>query len=147
FVPGKDVRAITRRLEDDRLLMPLEHAIAIVIGLALGLHHAHGLLGADGSPLGIVHRDVSPHNVLVGFDGSVKLIDFGVAKARDHSATTTAGGLKGKLGYMSPEQCLSQPIDRRSDVFSLALVLRELTTGRPLFSSDAGQYEILQTIV
>jgi serine/threonine protein kinase len=147
FVPGKDARALTRSLAAEKRTMPIEHAIAIAIGIAAGLHHAHNLAGADGQPLGIVHRDVTPHNVIIGFDGSVKLIDFGIAKAKDRSVTTVAGGLKGKFGYMSPEQCLSQPLDRRSDIFSLAVLLRELTTGRRLFQSGISEYEILRTII
>jgi serine/threonine protein kinase len=84
-----------------------------------GLHAAHEKKGTDGKPLGIVHRDVSPSNVVVTFDGGVKLVDFGVAKLTAQADLTRTGTLKGKVSYMSPEQCNNDPIDRRSDVFSL----------------------------
>src|SRR5205807_10465827 len=105
--------------------IPLEHVIAIVISAAAALHYAHEMRSPDRKPLGIVHRDVSPANVMLGYDGTVKVTDFGIAKASFRSAETQSGTLKGKISYMSPEQCLGQVVDRRSDVFALGIVLFE----------------------
>ena len=117
--------------------IPAEMAVRIIADAAAGLHAAHEAKGEDGQLLGVVHRDVSPHNILLGTDGAVKLVDFGVAKAMGRlSEATSAGQLKGKFGYMSPEQAMAKPIDRRSDVFSLGIVLFELTTGRRLFRGE-----------
>jgi serine/threonine protein kinase len=120
--------------------IPPEMAVRIVADAASGLHAAHELTNEQGESLGVVHRDVSPHNILIGTTGSVKLVDFGVAKAVERLAEATmAGQVKGKFGYMSPEQAVARPVDRRSDVFSLGIVLFEVTTGRRLFrgSNDA----------
>jgi len=114
--------------------IPPEMAVRIVADAAAGLHAAHELTNEQGESLAVVHRDVSPHNILIGTTGSVKLVDFGVAKAVERLAEATmAGQVKGKFGYMSPEQAVARPVDRRSDVFSLGIVLFEVTTGRRLF--------------
>ena len=94
--------------------LPLEHALNIVIGVCAGLHYAHEKVGFDGQPLDIVHRDVTPQNVIVTYDGGVKLLDFGIAKASNRFGETRFGTLKGKVPYMSPEQCRGEPLDRRS---------------------------------
>jgi serine/threonine protein kinase len=120
--------------------IPPEMAVRIVADAAAGLHAAHELRNERGELLEVVHRDVSPHNILIGSNGAVKLVDFGVAKAVERLAeATVAGQVKGKFGYMSPEQAVARPVDRRSDVFSLGIVLFETTTGRRLFrgSNDA----------
>lgn len=108
----------------------------IIAQAADGLHHAHETKDETGTPLGIVHRDVSPHNIFVRYDGTVLVTDFGIAKAANRITQTETGGTKGKLAYMSPEQVRGQPIDRRSDVFALGTVLWELTTGRRLFKAQ-----------
>jgi serine/threonine-protein kinase len=109
-------------------------AVHIAIEVAAGLHAAHETCGEDGEPLGIVHRDVSPSNVLLTRDGRVKVIDFGIAKARGRLGATRSGsGLKGKLRYMSPEQAWGRPIDRRADLYALGICLWELLAGRGLF--------------
>ena len=117
----------------------LSHEVAarIISDACAGLHAAHELVGDDGAPLHVVHRDISPHNVLVASDGIVKLTDFGVAKAEGREQNTQSGELKGKLLYMSPEQLTSNALDRRSDVFSMGIVLYESTTGVRPFGTKA----------
>ncbi len=136
YVHGQSLLKIMRQITQLRRWLPLEHALAIVIGTCAGLHYAHERHGLDGRPLGIVHRDVSPPNILISYDGAIKVADFGVAKAAVASAATGVGTLKGKVPYMSPEQCRSAPIDRRSDIFSIGILLYELTVGRRLFQAD-----------
>jgi hypothetical protein len=136
YVHGEDARNILRRASERGARVPLEHVLAIVTSAAAGLHHAHEQIRADGTSLGIVHRDVSPANILIGFDGGVKVADFGIAKAAHQTVETQSGMLKGKVAYMSPEQCNNEPVDRRSDVFSLGIVLHELVTVRPLFQRE-----------
>lgn len=134
YVHGLDLRRV---LIDRRgVPLPLGAALRIVIDIATGLHHAHSLCDGSGRPLGIVHRDVSPSNILVAYDGAVKLTDFGIARMTAQTHVTATGSIKGKPGYMSPEQCLQDDIDARSDVFSLGVVLYELTTGRPAFPGE-----------
>ena len=117
--------------------IPPEMAVRIIADVAGGLHAAHELKNDQGENLGVVHRDVSPHNILIGTNGVVKLVDFGVAKAKERLVdATVVGQVKGKFGYMSPEQAIARPVDRRSDIFSLGIVLFELTTGRRLFRGD-----------
>ena len=135
YLHGKDVLAILRELSRTKRRMPVEHALAIGSGIAAGLHHAHEQLGFDGRPLEIVHRDVSPANAIVTYDGTVKLVDFGIAKAAQTSETR-AGVRKGKAAYMSPEQCRGDPLDRRTDIWSLGVVLYELFTMTRLFRAD-----------
>jgi serine/threonine protein kinase len=125
--------------------LPLAQAIGIVASAAAGLHYAHERLGPGGDPLGIVHRDVSPSNVLVSYDGAVKVSDFGIAKWAYQRTRTQEGTLKGKFAYMSPEQCRGRPVDRRSDVFALGAILYEMTTGAAPFSG-ASDLEILNQI-
>jgi serine/threonine protein kinase len=136
YVHGKDVQKLLERAHSLDERVPLEHVLTIMTAAAAGLHHAHEQRDADRNSLHIVHRDVSPANILIGFDGSVKVTDFGVAKAAHQTARTQSGVLKGKVAYMSPEQCNSSTIDRRSDVFALGIVLYELVTTRHLFAAD-----------
>ena len=134
YVHGLDLRRLlsTRRGEP----LPLGAALRIVIDVATGLHHAHSLCDGTGRALGIVHRDVSPSNILLSYDGAVKLTDFGIARMTEQTHVTASGVIKGKTGYMSPEQCLQEHVDARSDVFSLGVVLYEVTTGRPAFPGE-----------
>ncbi|MGA2451374.1 MAG: serine/threonine-protein kinase [Polyangiaceae bacterium] len=118
--------------------IPLSAASAIVLGAALGLHAAHEGVGADGKSLGIVHRDVSPQNILVGVDGLARVLDFGIAKAAARSDQTPAGEIKGKLSYMAPEQLLGEEVGRAADIYSLGVILWELVTGRRLFATAVG---------
>ncbi len=114
--------------------LPMEAALQVVIDVARGLHELHEHRSTDGRPLGLVHRDVSPSNVLLAYDGSVKLTDFGIAKAMELTSATRTGTFKGKLGHSSPEQARGETIDRRSDVFCLGILLYEVTTGTRAFT-------------
>ncbi len=137
YVHGQDTRSILRkasRIKGHEI--PIAIAVQIVRSMASALHHAHERKRPDGAARDIVHRDVSPSNILVSYDGAIKLADFGVAKAATSSVRTRTGALKGKVGYMSPEQARGTMIDRRSDVFSLGVVLWELLAMRRLFKTD-----------
>lgn len=147
-VHGEDLRAIVRQMKKKEVLeFSLEHAIGIVLGACAGLSYAHEKRGLDGAPLGIVHRDVSPQNIVVTFDGDVKVVDFGIARseARRSEENTRSGKLKGKVPYMSPEQARGESLDRRSDLFSLGTILFELTTGKRLFKGQS-EFETLKLI-
>lgn len=134
FIAGNTAQELFDRAAERQERLPLEIAVEIVSAAALGLHSAHVLNGMDGKPLRIVHRDISPHNILVGYDGQVKVFDFGVAVAA--SVSENANQLAGKAAYMSPEQCRGRRVTARSDVFALGVVLHELVTGQRLFLRD-----------
>jgi serine/threonine-protein kinase len=146
-VHGEDLRAIVRQLKSrEAPEFPTEHALTIVVGVCAGLAYAHEKHDLDGTPLDIVHRDVSPQNVVVTFGGDVKLVDFGIAKSVARlGEDTESGRLKGKVPYMSPEQARGEAVDGRSDVFAAGVILFELTTGRRLFKA-ASEYETLKLI-
>jgi serine/threonine-protein kinase len=146
YLHGETVRSILEQARERTLRLPLALATTVIGAAAAGLHHAHDRRGPDGSPLGIVHRDVSPSNVICGYDGSIKLIDFGIAKAQARTTQTATGFVKGKAGYMAPEQALGHPVDRRSDVFALGIVLYELSTQSRAFRA-ASEFEAVQRIV
>ncbi|HSD88745.1 MAG TPA: serine/threonine-protein kinase [Kofleriaceae bacterium] len=146
YVHGENARAILETTLRRGWTIPLELAVMIVSGAAAGLHHAHERRGKGGQPLNIVHRDVSPANIMVGYDGSVKVLDFGIAKAEERATKTVGGTIKGKYGYMSPEQCKGKPIDRRSDIFALGICLYELTTLRRAFKGN-DDFETMKRIV
>ncbi|MEZ4360445.1 MAG: protein kinase [Kofleriaceae bacterium] len=133
YVHGENCRAILENSIRRQIQIPIELAVLIIAGAAAGLHHAHERKGKSGQALNIVHRDVSPANIMVGYDGSVKVLDFGIAKAEERYTQTVGSTIKGKYGYMSPEQCKGKSIDRRSDIFALGIVLYELTTQRRAF--------------
>lgn len=134
FVDGPNLHgAAVRAFKMDYRPFPLRECLFVIAEACKGLDYAHCKTTPTGEPLGIVHRDISPPNLLLSFDGSVKVADFGVAKARDQGVRTRTGVLKGKFGYMSPEQAAGHAIDRRSDVFSLGIVLWELLAGKRLF--------------
>ncbi len=137
YVRGRDLRHVLQRARQRERTLSWSEVIAVMVGLCAGLHHAHTRADERGRPLGIVHRDVSPANVLLSFDGEVKLADFGVAKARTSMVSTVAGRLRGKIPYMSPEQCRGEALDRRSDVYSAGVVLWESIAGRRLHDGDS----------
>ena len=131
YVHGRNLLEVLKRGAEYPLSMAC--ALTVIAGVAAALHHAHELLGPDGRPLGLVHRDVSPSNVMIAHSGAVKLTDFGIAKAVSRTSTTLEGKIKGKVGYMSPEQTRGDMIDRRSDIFALGILLYEATTGARAF--------------
>ncbi|MFS8067944.1 MAG: protein kinase, partial [Byssovorax sp.] len=147
YLHGEDVRSVRKALRPTRGRMPVEHALNVIMGVAAGLHYAHEKVGFDGRPLNVVHRDISPHNVFVTHDGAVKILDFGIATAENRDHATKNGTLKGKVPYMSPEQCLCEPLDRRSDIYSLGVMLHELTTGPRLHKAGASEYETMRAIL
>ena len=137
YIPSRDLRGILDRLRTNGQLMPIPQAAFITARVAEGLDYAHRRKDPQGAPMNIIHRDVSPQNVLVGFEGEVKVIDFGIAKAANRASKTQAGVLKGKFGYMSPEQVRGLPIDRRSDIFAVGVLLYEMLTGERLFIGES----------
>lgn len=132
YLHGETVKSILAATRKAGEQMPLELAVQVAMGCAAGLHYAHEQTDSGGRPLNIVHRDVSPSNVIVTHHSGVKLIDFGIAKAKSRKEQTAVGMLKGKAAYMSPEQCKGDKLDRRSDVFALGIMMYEMTaTVRP----------------
>jgi serine/threonine-protein kinase len=138
YVEGVTLHHLVARAARQGDLIPVSVAVEIAMHAAEGLHVAHELRSPEGEPLELVHRDVSPQNILVGFDGVSRLTDFGVAKAYGRSTKTSTGVLKGKFGYMSPESLRFEELDRRSDLFSLGVVLFELLSGKRLYSGTDG---------
>ncbi|MGE0790254.1 MAG: serine/threonine-protein kinase [Sandaracinaceae bacterium] len=137
YVWGKDLLQIMNRFRRMRRHMPPVMAAWIASKVLEGLDYAHRKRDRHGRPMGIIHRDVSPQNVLVSYEGQIKLIDFGIAKAASRNTKTQAGVLKGKFGYMSPEQVRGLPIDHRSDVFAASTCLHEMLTGERLFVGES----------
>ena len=145
FIHGQDARLVRLQAHTVERPIPLEIGIAIVHGVTSALAYAHDKVGPEG-PLDLVHRDVSPGNVLISYDGAVKLVDFGIARATSRSTETKSGTLKGKIPYMSPEQCQGQRLDRRSDLFSLGIMFYELTVGCRPFRGNS-EFAIMERIV
>ncbi|HKP64372.1 MAG TPA: PEGA domain-containing protein [Polyangiales bacterium] len=137
YVHGKDLRAIFNRTRQRGELLPIPLSCYAIMKLCEGLDYAHNKRDSSNELLNLVHRDVSPQNILVSYEGEVKIIDFGIAKAAGKAGRTQAGILKGKFGYMSPEQVLGLDIDRRSDVFGVGICLYELLTGERLFVAES----------
>jgi serine/threonine protein kinase len=137
YLHGVPLSRILTKLAKNRQFLDVRLVASIITQACEGLHHAHELTGLDGSLLGVVHRDVSPPNIFVTDDGVVKLLDFGIAKARGASSKTRTGTVKGKNAYMSPEQILGKPLDRRSDVFALGAVMYELLAVKRLFHRES----------
>lgn len=145
YINGVNLRELLNRADELGEKIPVPVCLYIAAEVLKGLDYAHSKRDATGEPLHIVHRDVSPHNVLVSFDGEVKIVDFGIAKAALNASSTQFGTLKGKVTYMSPEQAYGKPIDGRADIFSTGLVLYEMLTGERLFNGET-QLEVLEII-
>ncbi len=134
YIEGASAAAVVGARSGKRAPTPV--SVRVVLDALLGLHAAHELVSDDGTPLGLVHRDVSPHNILVGTDGASRLTDFGVARAASRLTNTQSGHVKGKLAYMAPEQAAGAPLDRRADIFAMGIVLWEALTGIRLFKRE-----------
>ena len=146
YVAGCDLRELLAAAQQAEAAIPFDAAIAIVSAAAAGLDHAHRRCGPDGRPLHLVHRDVSLSNIMVGHDGSVKVIDFGIARSQVSMHHTNPGIVRGKASYMSPEQCVGDAVDLRTDVFALGVVLYELTTGRRCFLGNSDFERMLAVV-
>lgn len=142
YVHGETLARLLRNHALKGRRIPLGVALALTSGVLRGLHAAHESVGKDGRPLGLVHRDVSPQNVLVGVDGQARVFDFGVAKATGRLQHTEDGKIKGKMSYMAPEQLRGKHLDRRADVYAAGIILWELLTSRRLFLSEDGSTDI-----
>ena len=136
FINGKDLKQLFERNKKEGHSMDIAQACYIVSQMCAGLDYAHRKKDERGNDLNIIHRDVSPQNIRISYDGEVKVIDFGIAKAKNKSSKTEAGILKGKFGYMSPEQVRGKTIDRRSDIFAIGIIFYELLTGTRLFQGE-----------
>ncbi|MDQ3263590.1 MAG: serine/threonine protein kinase [Myxococcota bacterium] len=145
YISGRDMRRVIPRAAEMGIAFPLVYALKIASSVCQGLSYAHQKTDLAGSPLELVHRDITPENILVSFDGGVKILDFGIAKASNQVEQTRAGEIKGKLSYMSPEQASGLPLDARSDLFSLGVVLYEWLTGYRLFKGES-EVAVLKTI-
>jgi eukaryotic-like serine/threonine-protein kinase len=147
YVHGVPVSRIMMTLIRRREQMPINIAVGIAVAMLEGLHAAHEAKNEDGVPLGIVHRDVSPQNVIVGADGVARVLDFGIAKAVERLQTTDDGSFKGKLGYMPPDVLSGGPVDRRADIWGAAVVLWEMLAGRRLFHGGDSPHALVRQIV
>ncbi|MBI3802622.1 MAG: protein kinase [Nitrospirae bacterium] len=137
YIMGRDLRTILERSQKVNRPLSIDQILFVISRVCSGLEHAHKKKDLHGNDLNLVHRDISPQNILISYEGDVKLVDFGIAKAALQENETRTGILKGKLAYMSPEQAWGKPIDHRSDLFSLGIVLHESLTGRRLFKGDS----------
>lgn len=142
YIEGEPLSAIVRAARDRGGQLPLAAVLRILCDALAGLHHAHEAKDFDGSPLNIVHRDITPHNILVSYEGHAKVVDFGIAKARISATQTASGVIKGKITYLSPEQAKGDLVDRRSDVFSVGVMLYEAMAGQRMWG-DLVDYQIL----
>ena len=145
YIFGKDLRSILKKSKERGERLPLAQCAYIITEAAKGLEYAHTLRDHFGKPLQIIHRDISPQNILISYEGEVMLADFGIAKAASKSTETRVGVLKGKILYMSPEQAWGKPIDRRSDLYSLGVLLYEMITHRKIFDADS-EFSMLEKV-
>jgi serine/threonine-protein kinase len=146
YISGRDMSRIIPKAEKAGIPFPMIYALRIASNVCEGLYFAHTKGDAYGNPLNIVHRDITPENILVSFSGTVKIVDFGIAKANTQLEQTRAGEIKGKLSYMSPEQCMGHQLDARSDIFSFGSVIYEWVTGYKLFTGE-NEMAILKSII
>jgi serine/threonine-protein kinase len=151
-VQGETLSAVRARLAELGRIAPVAASLEIARQVCLGLHYAHSLKSATGQPLGIIHRDISPSNLMISFHGTVKILDFGIARVAEElrETHTQAGTMKGKVSYMSPEQIRMEPVDHRADVFAVGVVLHEMLTARRLFKATnefSGAKMVLESVV
>ncbi|MCP4504578.1 MAG: serine/threonine protein kinase [Deltaproteobacteria bacterium] len=146
YVSGRDMSRILPKADKQGIPFPMIYALKIASNALEGLYYAHTKADAYDNPLGVVHRDITPENILVSYDGTVKIVDFGIAKASTQLEQTRAGEIKGKLSYMSPEQAMGKPLDHRSDVFAVGAILYEWITGVKLFTGE-NEMAILKSII
>ena len=139
YLFGKDLRKLTDKAKKTAVPLGLENTLYIVSRICAGLDYSHNLKDLHGEPLNIIHRDINPQNIFLTYEGQVKIIDFGIAKAASHNSTTHEGLIKGKLAYMSPEQATGNTIDHRSDIFSTGIIFYELLAGRRMFEGETMQ--------
>lgn len=139
YLFGKDLRVIAQKSKEKNLPFSIEHCLFIISRICAGLDYAHKLKDFQGKPLNIIHRDVSPQNIIITYEGDVKIVDFGIAKARSRSTITQVGMIKGKVAYMAPEQALGKNIDSRSDIFPTGILLYEMLSGKRMFTGDTLQ--------
>lgn len=144
YLFGKDLRHIFQKVREKEAPLSLEHALYITSRICAGLGYAHKLTDLQGKPQHVIHRDISPQNILITYGGEVKIVDFGIAKAAGQSSTTQHGSIKGKVAYMSPEQASGEKIDHRSDIFSTGILLYEMLTQKRMFTGDT--MEILDKV-
>ncbi len=147
YVHGAPVSRIMMALGKRKERMPVNIAVGVALGMLEGLHAAHEAKNEDGVPLGVVHRDVSPQNVIVGADGVTRVLDFGIAKAAERLQQTEDGSFKGKLGYMPPDVLSGAPVDRRADLWGVAVVLWEMLVGKRLFFNSESPHALVRMIV
>lgn len=136
YLFGKDLRKLTYKAKEKNVLFDLENTLYVISRVCAGLDYSHHLKDLKGNPLNIIHRDINPQNIFITYEGQVKIIDFGIAKAASHNGTTHEGLIKGKLAYMSPEQANGQAIDHRSDIFSTGIILYELLAAQRMFQGE-----------
>ncbi len=145
YIHGVNMRDILYRLREKNKKMPIELAVYVVSEVCKGLDYAHRKTDSNNQALGIVHRDISPQNILISYEGEVKIVDFGIAKAAMNISHTMAGILKGKIAYMSPEQAMGKAVDHKTDLFSLGILFFEALTGKKLYTGES-QFEVLKKI-
>ena len=136
YLFGKDLRKLIHKLRKKGSPLDLESTLYIISRICAGLDYSHKLKDLQGKPLNIIHRDINPQNIFLTYEGQVKIIDFGIAKAANHNSTTHEGLVKGKIAYMSPEQAMGHVIDHRSDIFSTGIILYELLAGQRMFEGE-----------
>ncbi|MBL9038135.1 MAG: serine/threonine protein kinase [Archangium sp.] len=146
YLAGETIFSMMKSAAQKQVPVPLGIAVKMVIDAADALHYAHVRTDDAGTPMNVVHRDISPQNIMVTYEGIVKLLDFGIAKATQRSVHTLAGQVKGKLSYMAPEQARGEDIDARADLFALGIVLFEMVTGTRLFNSRSSDWELMQAV-
>jgi serine/threonine-protein kinase len=146
YISGRDMSRVVPKAEKAGIQFPIEYALSIAASVLDGLSYAHAKTDDFGAPLHIVHRDITPENIIIGWNGNVKILDFGIAKAAIQTDQTRAGEIKGKLAYMSPEQGMGKVLDERSDIFALGVVLYEWITGYKMFTGE-NEMAILKSII